>query len=77
MNEYNSPKSDLILKKTNSIIGVKIADFPQYKPALTPEVKLKMNKLYMNQLPNIVTKDNNILQFETINNMLEKNMSYK
>jgi hypothetical protein len=45
MQEYTSPNSDLILKKTNSIVGQKITDFPQYKSALPKDFKYPRNDL--------------------------------
>ena len=52
MQEYTSPNSDLILKKTNSIVGQKITDFPQYKSALPKDFKYPRN-----DLPNIQAKE--------------------
>ena len=52
MPEYTSLNSDLILKKTNSILGQKITDFPQYKSALPKDFKYPRN-----DLPNIQPKE--------------------
>lgn len=77
MNDYSSPNSDLILTKTNSIVKMKLTEFPQYKSAITPYVKLRMSKSDSSQLPNIMTVDNNISSFETINNIFKQNAFYK
>ena len=38
MSDYSSPNSNLILTKTNSIVGLKLTEFPQYKSALSKDV---------------------------------------
>jgi hypothetical protein len=52
MNDYSSLNSDLILKKTNSILRQKITDVPQYKSALPKDFKYSKN-----DLPNIQAKE--------------------
>ena len=77
MNDYSSPNSDLILTKTNSIVKMKLTEFPQYKSAITPDVRLRMSKSDSSQLPNVMTLDNNVSSFETINNIFKQNAFYK
>jgi hypothetical protein len=75
MSDYSSPNSNLLLTKTNSIVGIKLTEFPQYKSALTPNVKFQMSKSDSSQLPNIMTKDvDNSLQ--TMKNIYKDNMIF-
>jgi hypothetical protein len=77
MNDYSSPNSDLILTKTNSIVKMKLTEFPQYKSAITQDVRLRMSNSDSSQLPNVMTLDNNVSSFETINNIFKQNAFYK
>lgn len=76
MSDYESPNSNLLLTKTNSIVGIKLTEFPQYKSALSQNVKFQMSNMDKKQLPNILTKDvNNSL--ETMNSIAQNNMLFK
>jgi hypothetical protein len=76
MSDYESPNSNLLLTKTNSIVGIKLTEFPQYKSALPQNVKFQMSKMDSIQLPNVLTKDvNNSLQ--TIESISQNNMLFK
>lgn len=79
MSDYAAPNdpSNSILTKTNSILHKKLTEFPQYKSALTPQMKLRMAIQDVSQMPNILTKDNNVSSFYTINNMYNRNAFYK
>lgn len=75
-NYYSSPNADLILKKTNQIAGSKLTEFPQYKSALSKDVKFQMAKMDASQLTNILTKDvDNSLQ--TMKNITDNNVSFR
>ena len=67
----------MLLVKTNPILQMKMTEFPQYKSALSPQFKLKMSKQDASQLPNILTKDNNVSSFYTVDNMFKRNAFYK
>jgi hypothetical protein len=77
MNNYSSPYSDLILTKTNSIVGVKLTEFPQYSSAIPLQLRMKIDKQEEKQLPNILSIDNDVNPFETVNTMFMKNAFYK
>lgn len=76
MSDYESPNSNLLLTKTNSVVGIKLTEFPQYKSALPQNIKFQMSKMDSIQLPNILTKDvNNSLQ--TMKSISQNNMLFK
>lgn len=76
MSDYASPNADQILTKTNSLVGIKMTEFPQYKSAITPSVKFQMARSDTTQLPGILTKDvNNSLQ--TMKTITQYNDMYK
>lgn len=70
MSDYSTPDSNQILTKTNSLVGIKITEIPQYKSALSENVKFNMAKMDKNQLTNILTKDvdNSFQTMKTISN---------
>ena len=70
MSDYSTPESNQILTKTNSLVGIKITEIPQYKSALSENVKFNMAKMDKNQLTNILTKDvdNSFQTMKTISN---------
>lgn len=76
MSDYSTLNTNLILAKTNPIVGIKMTEFPQYKSAITDDVKFKMSQIDKHQLPNILTKDVDN-SFQTINNIYKNNMLFK
>ena len=70
MSDYSTPESNQILTKTNSLVGIKITEIPQYKSALSENVKFNMAKMDKSQLTNILTKDvdNSFQTMKTISN---------
>jgi hypothetical protein len=76
MSEYSSPESNQILTKTNSIVGIKITEIPQYKGALSENIKFNMAKIDKSQLPNILTKDVDN-SFQTMKTISNNNMLFK
>ena len=76
MSEYTTLNSNFLLAKTNPIVGIKLTEYPQYKSAISNDVKLKMSQNDKNQLPNILTKDVDN-SFQTMNNIYKNNMLFK
>lgn len=76
MSEYSSPESNQILTKTNSLVGNKLTEIPQYKGAISESVKFNMAKMDKSQLPNILTKDVDN-SFQTIKTISNSNMLFK
>ena len=70
MSDYSTPESNQILTKTNPLVGIKITEIPQYKTALSENVKFNMAKMDKSQLTNILTKDvdNSFQTMKTISN---------
>lgn len=75
MSDYAPIDSDLILTKKNSIVGIKMTEYPQYKSAIQPVVKLQMAISDRTQLPNIQTKDVDT-SLQTMKNIYQYNQLY-
>lgn len=76
MSEYSSPDSNQLLTKTNSIVGIRLTEFPQYKGAITQNVKFQMNRSDATQLPYIQTKDVDS-SLQTMGNITKSNQLFK
>lgn len=77
LNPNQTPDKPNLLTKMNPILQMRMTEFPQYKSALTPEFKMKMARQDASQLQNVLTKDNDLSSFYTVNNMSKRNAFYK